>query len=121
MAVCCAVQYHFIGERSQNHIMPKALLLSLEHRSRNPRSASLEELAEYRSRRRLWNMPHLGLLTVGALLAPKFDVDYVDLEYDPLPQTKYDLSLIHILSLFLWLRLQKPRVHSLRWKLLTND
>ena len=70
--------------------MPKALLLSLEHRSRNPRSASLEELAEYRSRRRLWNMPHLGLLTVGALLAPKYDVDYVDLEYDTLPQTRYD-------------------------------
>ena len=70
--------------------MPKVLLLSLEHRSQNPRTAALEELAEYRSRRRLWNMPHLGLLTVGALLEPRYEPEYIDLTYDTLPENRYD-------------------------------
>lgn len=68
--------------------MKKALLLALPFRGSPTLCDS--RLAEFRSRERLWNTPHLGLLTVGAMLPGRWKVDYVDLAYETLAQYDYD-------------------------------
>ena len=49
-----------------------------------------QNLYEFKSRNRLWNTPHLGLLTVGAILAEKFHVTYLDLNFDTVKHYHYD-------------------------------
>lgn len=49
-----------------------------------------QNLFEFKSRNRLWNTPHLGLLTVGAILKEKFHVTYLDLNFDTVKHYKYD-------------------------------
>ncbi len=74
----------------RNQIMekPKILLLSLKS-SANYTNYD-ENLFEFKSRQRLWNTPHLGLLTVGALLKEKYESEYVDLNYEELTRQKYE-------------------------------
>lgn len=53
-----------------------------------------QNLYEFKSRDRLWNTPHLGLLTVGAILAEKYHVTYLDLNFDTVKHYNYDYVFI---------------------------
>ena len=72
--------------------MKKALLLALPFQGR----AALcdRRLAEFRSRERLWSTPHLGLLTVGAMLPGDWQVEYVDLSFESPANYDYDYILM---------------------------
>ncbi len=73
--------------------MEKVLLLALKETMVNAQLYD-QNLYEFRSRNRLWNTPHLGLLTVGAILAEKFVVEYIDLNYESIEHYEYDYVFI---------------------------
>jgi radical SAM superfamily enzyme YgiQ (UPF0313 family) len=73
--------------------MSKILLLGLENK-RTDDVLCDKALYEFRSRDRLWNTPHLGLLTVGAILAEKYRVDYLDLNYESVKDFNYEYVFI---------------------------
>ncbi|MCL2702954.1 MAG: B12-binding domain-containing radical SAM protein [Defluviitaleaceae bacterium] len=53
-----------------------------------------DNLAEFKSRDRLWSTPHLGLLTVGAMLPKDWDICYVDLNYEGITKRGYDFVFL---------------------------
>lgn len=73
--------------------MDKVLLLALKGTIGNEQLYD-QNLYEFKARNRLWNTPHLGLLTVGAMLADKYDVTYIDLNYDTIKHYEYDYVFI---------------------------
>lgn len=73
--------------------MEKVLLLALKGTIGNEQLYD-QNLYEFKARKRLWNTPHLGLLTVGAMLADKYDVTYIDLNYDTIKHYEYDYVFI---------------------------
>lgn len=73
--------------------MEKVLLLALKETMVDAQLYD-QNLYEFRSRNRLWNTPHLGLLTVGAILSEKFVVDYIDLNYESIEHYEYDYVFI---------------------------
>lgn len=73
--------------------MEKVLLLVLKETIGNALLYD-QNLYEFKSRNRLWNTPHLGLLTVGAILAEKFHITYIDLNYDTIKHYEYDYVFI---------------------------
>lgn len=68
--------------------MEKVLLLALKETMGNTQLYD-QNLYEFRSRNRLWNTPHLGLLTIGAILGEKFAVEYIDLNYESIKHYEY--------------------------------
>lgn len=56
------------------------------------RVCEAEPTRELKARRRLWSCPSLSLLTVAAMLPDDFDVDYIDLGLEDLPDTRYDMA-----------------------------
>lgn len=56
--------------------------------------ALISELKEYKRRKKLWNCPNLGLLTVAAYLPDSWNIEYIDLNYDNLNEKVYDLVFI---------------------------
>ncbi len=70
--------------------MLKLLLLSLKSSNNTLTTLYDENLFEFKSRRRLWNTPHLGLLTVGAYLSDQYKVDYIDQNYEEIYNYDYD-------------------------------
>lgn len=69
--------------------MSEALLLSLKQTYNNNLLYD-ETLYEFRSRNRLWNTPNLGLLTVGAMLRQKYEIEYIDQNYEDIKRWNYD-------------------------------
>lgn len=70
--------------------MEKSKILLLSLKSSTNYINYDENLFEFKSRQRLWNTPNLGLLTVGALLKEKYEIEYVDLNYEELIRQKYE-------------------------------
>lgn len=73
--------------------MDRVLLLALKGTAGDPLLYD-QNLYEFKSRDRLWNTPHLGLLTVGAVLAEKYHVTYLDLNFDTVKHYNYDYVFI---------------------------
>ena len=69
--------------------MAKVLLLALKS-GKNESVFYNKSLFEFKSRSKLWNTPHLGLLTVGAMLPPDVTVEYLDLNYEDCNDYQYD-------------------------------
>lgn len=70
--------------------MPELLLLALRRSFGSDVSPNDSSLYEFQSRARLWNTPHLGLLTVGAMVKDRFKISYIDMNYERVRRWNYD-------------------------------
>ena len=73
-------------------VLVTVLLLALTNR--NMPEAGDRQLAEFRSRDRLWSTPNLGLLTVAALLPDSFEITYVDQTFEAIPERGFTYVLL---------------------------
>ena len=73
--------------------MTTVLLLALANRQANAMETDIQ-LMEFRSRKRLWSTPHLGLLTVAALLPDDWDLTYIDANFEKIPDEEYTYVLM---------------------------
>ena len=73
-------------------MLATVLLLALTNR--NMPEAGDRQLAEFRSRDRLWSTPNLGLLTVAALLPDSFEITYVDQTFEAIPERGFTYVLL---------------------------
>lgn len=51
----------------------------------------LEEKREYRARMRLWSCPDISLLTIAGMMPSYFDITYIDLNFEKLPDSDFDI------------------------------
>ena len=54
----------------------------------------LDSMTEYKARKRLWAAPHLGLLTVAAMLPESWKLTYIDLNYTFINNDSFDWIFI---------------------------
>lgn len=73
--------------------MSKILLLALDSGIKSHILYD-ENLAEFKSRNRLWNTPNLGLLTVGRIVSEQYEVEYIDLNYETLEKIDYEYEYV---------------------------
>lgn len=84
--------------------MTTVLLLALANRQANTMETDIQ-LMEFRSRKRLWSTPHLGLLTVAALLPDDWDLTYIDANFEKIPDEEYTYVLMSPSTAQVWRRL----------------
>lgn len=53
-----------------------------------------DSMWEYKARKRLWLVPHLGLLTVAALMPENYSISYIDMNYTDKIEGDYDWAFL---------------------------